>query len=183
MHEVHALCAVRAHLPHQPQLWLILIAATLIATGLVAVATLVTADALGVAPAERAGSVSALIETAGEFGGALGMAGLGSIASVIYASGAADLLPGGLPPEAASAAGETLGGAVAVELGEAVLAAARAAYVDAIHVAYASGVGVLVAGATVALLALPRHISTQPREHDASGALAPMTRIDPSRSH
>ena len=169
-------------------LWLILIAATLIATGLVAVATLVTAYALGVAPSERAGSVSALIETAGEFGGALGMAVLGSIASVIYATQVVDLLPGGMSPAAASAAGETLGGATAVagqlpaDLAQAVMTAARASYVDAIHVTYAAGIGVLIAGAIVALLALPRHVSAQPRERDASGAPVPKTHVYPSGS-
>jgi MFS transporter, DHA2 family, multidrug resistance protein len=169
-------------------LWLVLVAATLIATGLVAVATLVTAYALGVAPSERAGSVSALIETAGEFGGALGMAVLGSIAGAIYATQVGELLPKGLPAEAASAARETLGGATVVagqlpaEVGQAVMAAARTAYVDAMHVADVAAVGVLIAGAVVALLALPRHISRELKEVDAAGALVPMKRVESTGS-
>lgn len=139
-----------------------LVASALIASGLVSVATLVTEYALGVAPADRAGSVSALVETAGELGGALGMAVLGSVLSAVYSVRVADLLPSGLPAEAAESAGQTLAEAsvVASEVGstqgDAVLAAARAAYVSGMHVADVVAAGVLVAGAVVALVLLPR---------------------------
>ena len=64
-------------------IWVVLVAASLVAIGLVAVATLVTEYAIGVAPEDRAGSVSALVETASEFGGALGMAVLGSVLAAV----------------------------------------------------------------------------------------------------
>jgi DHA2 family multidrug resistance protein-like MFS transporter len=154
-------------------IWVVLVAASLIAIGLVAVATLVTEYAIGVAPADRAGSVSALVETASEFGGALGMAVLGSVLAAVYGSRLSELLPDGLPPQASAAAGETLGGATVVaeqiggQLGAALLDAARSAYVSGMHAAALVAVGVALAGALIALIALPRKPISQEEEIDA----------------
>ena len=143
-------------------IWVALVCASLIAAGLVAVATLVTEYALAVAPAERAGSVSGLVETAGELGGALGMAVLGSVLAAVYAAQTAVLLPAGLPAALHDAASETLGGAVATAAqlggtqGAAVLEAARTAYVDGMHVADLVTAAVLLVGAVVAMATLPR---------------------------
>ncbi len=142
-------------------IWVALLAASLIAIGLVAVATLVTEYAIGVAPAERAGSVSALVETASELGGALGMAVLGSILAGTYASRLVELLPNARP-EVLSPARESLGAAtvVAAEVGgaegETILGAARAAFVGAMHVADLVAAGAAVLGGVLALTALPR---------------------------
>ncbi|MDN5857955.1 MAG: MFS transporter [Pseudonocardia sp.] len=150
----------------------VLVGATFVAIGLVGVATLVTEYALAVAPAERAGSVAAVVETAGEFGGALGMAVLGSVLAALYSSRTADLLPAGLAAPAARAAEQTLGHATGVaaqvggSTGEAVLAAARAAYVDAMHLTDLVAAAILVAGALVALLTLPRTAIGQERPAD-----------------
>ncbi|EWT03627.1 MFS transporter [Intrasporangium oryzae NRRL B-24470] len=139
-----------------------LVASALIAAGLVSVATLVTEYALGVAPPQRAGSVSALVETASELGGALGMAVLGSVLAAVYAAHVADRLPVGLPPVTAEAAGQTLGEATVVAehlggaSGQAVLEGARAAYVSGMHVTDLVAAGVLVVGALVAAILLPR---------------------------
>jgi len=143
-------------------IWVSLGCASFVAMGLVSVATLVTEYAIGVAPADRAGSVSALVETAGELGGALGMAVLGSILGAVYASRLDALLPSGLPRQLHDAVTQTLGEAVVVSArlggaqGQAVLDAARTAYVDGMHVADLVAAALLVAGAAVALLTLPR---------------------------
>ena len=143
-------------------IWPALVCASLVAMGLVSVATLVTEYAIGVAPAQRAGAVSGLVETAGELGGALGMAVLGSVLGAVYASRVAVLLPAGLAPGARDAAAETLGGAVVTssELGgaqgAAVLEAARTAYVDGLHAASLVAAAVLLVGAVVALATMPR---------------------------
>lgn len=143
-------------------IWVFLVAGSLIATGLVAVATLVTEYAIGVAPAERAGSVSALVETASEFGGALGMAVLGSIVSAVYGSRVAELLPEGVPVRVAEAATQTLGEASVVAgqlggaLGDDLLGVARTAYVDGMHVTAVVAAAVMLVGAVVARAALPR---------------------------
>ena len=141
-------------------LWLLLAAAGLVSGGLVAVLSLITDYVVGVAPAERAGSVAGLVETSSELGGALGMALLGSVLAAVYRLQADQLLPAGLPASASAEAGQTLAGAVAVSdqlppaIGEAVLAAGRAAYTSAMHVACLTAAGVLVAATVVTLVLL-----------------------------
>ena len=56
----------------------------LLALGSSPAVTLVTDLIVSHAPAERAGAAAALSETCGEFGGALGIAILGTIASALY---------------------------------------------------------------------------------------------------
>ncbi|MEO7235054.1 MAG: MFS transporter [Lapillicoccus sp.] len=139
---------------------LVLVAAGLVSGGLVAVLSLVTDYVVGVAPAERAGSVAGLVETSSELGGALGMALLGSVLAAVYRSRAGQLLPAGLPGAVANEAGQTLAGAVATStrmppaLGQAVLDAGRLAYTSAMQVACLVAAGVLVVGAAVALVLL-----------------------------
>ncbi len=139
---------------------LLLVAAGLVSGGLVGVLSLITDYVVGVAPAERAGSVAGLTETSSELGGALGMALLGSVLTAVYRTQVADQLPAGLPGGAAAEAGQTLAGAVAVSAelpgaqADAVLAAGRAAYTAAMHGASHAAAGVLVLAAllTVTLL-------------------------------
>ena len=82
-------------------------------SGLAPVFTLATDLVVGAAPPERAGAASAISETGAELGGALGIAVLGSIGTAVYRGQMADAVPAGVPPEAAEAARDTLGGAVA----------------------------------------------------------------------
>jgi DHA2 family multidrug resistance protein-like MFS transporter len=56
------------------------------ALGLSPVASLATDLTVGSAPPERAGAASGLSETSAELGGALGVAVLGSIGTVVYRS-------------------------------------------------------------------------------------------------
>jgi DHA2 family multidrug resistance protein-like MFS transporter len=119
--------------------------------------TLATDLMVGTAPAQRAGAASGVSETSSELGGALGIAILGSLASAIYGARVADAVPTGLPPEAAQAARDTLGGALAVagrlpdQLGAPLLEAARQAFTDglqavfAVSAAIAVGIAILVA--------------------------------------
>jgi DHA2 family multidrug resistance protein-like MFS transporter len=119
--------------------------------------TLATDLLVGTAPPQRAGAASAISETSSEFGGALGIAILGSIGSAVYRSQVADAVPTGVPPQAAEAARDTLGGALAVagqltdRLGAPLLEAARQAFTHGLQLAFAAsaaiavGVAVLVA--------------------------------------
>jgi DHA2 family multidrug resistance protein-like MFS transporter len=101
---------------------------------------------IGSAPAERAGAAAGISETAAELGGALGIAFFGSIGVAIYRSGVADDIPAGIPPEAATAAQDTLGGAIEVagrlpaELGVPLLEAANDAFISGMHVVAAISV-------------------------------------------
>ncbi|SDA89714.1 MFS transporter [Sinorhizobium sp. NFACC03] len=93
----------------------------LVTTGLVAlclgfasIGTLTTDMIVGSAPPERAGAASAISETSFEFGGALGIAVLGSLLTSAYRGRMDELVVTGLPEETIAAARQTLGGAVAV---------------------------------------------------------------------
>ncbi|MEI2299640.1 MFS transporter [Ensifer sp. MJa1] len=93
----------------------------LVTTGLVVlclgfapVGTLTTDLIVGSAPPERAGAASAISETSFEFGGALGIAVLGSLLTAAYRARMDELTMSGLPEERIEAARQTLGGAVAI---------------------------------------------------------------------
>ncbi|MER5840459.1 MFS transporter [Streptomyces prasinus] len=123
-----------------------------LASGVTMVVSQITDLALGAAPVERAGSASSLMETGAEFGGALGMAVLGSIGTAVYRHGVPDTAP--------AAARETLGGALAVAdrlpgpAGDALAAAAREAFAQGMQAAAIAAAGVLAAGAVLAAVTL-----------------------------
>ncbi|WP_333773052.1 MFS transporter [Streptomyces sp. IBSBF 3136] len=125
-------------------LWLVLAAAGVLASGVVMVMSQLTDLAMSTAPVERAGTASSLLETATEFGGALGMAVLGSVGAAVYRH----RMPSSAPAEAR----ETLGGALADaarlpgRAGQSLLATAREAFTTGMH-------GVAIAGAVVLALA------------------------------
>ncbi|HEX7135932.1 MAG TPA: MFS transporter [Iamia sp.] len=88
----------------------------------------------GSLPVEDQGVASALNDTVRELGTAVGVALIGSVLSATYSSSVADATAG-LPPEAAHAVEEGIGGAVAVSAqmgpdGQGLLDAARGAFVD-----------------------------------------------------
>ncbi|WP_433856179.1 hypothetical protein [Streptomyces kronopolitis] len=129
-------------------LWFVLLGASVYASGLVMVMSLGNEMAIGLAPPERAGSASAVLESGTELGGALGMALLGSIGNAVYRGGIGDALPAGLSPAASGAARETPAGALAVaagalrwppnsraRAGDALLNAARTAFTDGLRAA------------------------------------------------
>ncbi|MBN0046160.1 MFS transporter [Streptomyces actuosus] len=124
-------------------LWLVLTACGVLACGIVTVISQITDLAMGIAPAERAGSASALLETGAEFGGALGMAVLGSIGTAVYRHE--------MPASAPTAARETLGGALAAAEREPGLAAvAREAFTNGMHAAAIAGALLLLGAAALA---------------------------------
>jgi len=131
----------------------VLLGATVLAAGLVSVLSVAGENAMRTISPERAGSASALMETANELGGALGMALLGSVGAWAYRSGLD--LPAGVPAPAADAAHETLGGALAVagslpdRLGGPVVDAARLAFVDALHTEVMVGAALMLLAAVV----------------------------------
>ncbi|MFE4666562.1 MFS transporter [Streptomyces sp. NPDC056716] len=143
-------------------LWLVLAACGVLASGITIAISQMVDLALGTAPAERAGSASSLLETAAEFGGALGMAVLGSIGTAVYRDG----IPASAPPEAH----ETLGGALAVtahlpdEAATALATVARAAFTDGMRAAALAATVLLLAAAGLALTALRKVRLREERE-------------------
>ncbi|MGW0770862.1 MFS transporter [Streptomyces sp. NPDC002676] len=135
-------------------LWLSLTAAGVLASGVVMVMSQLTDLAMSTAPLERAGTASSLLETATEFGGALGMAVLGSIGTAVYRHE--------MPAAAPSTARETLGGALATaarlpgRTGDSLLATAREAFTSGMHGAAIAGTAVLAVAAVGAAVTLRR---------------------------
>jgi MFS transporter, DHA2 family, multidrug resistance protein len=140
--------------------WVLLVGAATLAAGLVAVLTLVTEIALGAITPERAGAASAVMETGSEFGGALGIAVLGSIGAAVFGTSIAPHLPAGLDPASADVARDTLAGAASVagrlpgSAGEQLLSAARVAFTDGLHVVDLVGAGVVLGAAVLAVITL-----------------------------
>ncbi|MFN7103907.1 MAG: MFS transporter [Pseudorhizobium sp.] len=90
----------------------VLASSMIVGLGFVPVVLTTTGLIVGTAPPERAGSASAISETSAEFGGALGIALLGSLATLVYRMSmrGADLQ--GLTPAQADVVSTTLAGAV-----------------------------------------------------------------------
>jgi MFS transporter, DHA2 family, multidrug resistance protein len=107
--------------------------------GLAPVFTLTTDMMIGTAPPERAGAAAAISETGAEFGGALGIAVLGSVGAAIYRGQVDDAIPPDMSPEAAESARSTLGEAIAVAeslpgpLGVELVTAARDAFTQSLE--------------------------------------------------
>jgi MFS transporter, DHA2 family, multidrug resistance protein len=145
--------------------------------GLAPVFTLATDLTVGTATPERAGAASAISETSSEFGGALGIAVLGSVATAVYRSQVAD----DVRLDASEAARDTLGGAVASadrlpdRVAAQLLEATREAFTLGLQVT--SAISAVVAMGTAVLAAvLLRHVSTAPdaaAQPDLEAAEAP----------
>jgi MFS transporter, DHA2 family, multidrug resistance protein len=137
-------------------------ASVVFSVGLAPVFTLATDMMVGAAPPERAGAASALSETSSEFGGALGIAILGTVGTAVYRSQVADAVPSGVPPRAAEAARDTLGGAVAAggrlpdPVGAELLDAARDAFTQGLQLAATISAAVVIAAAVLAVVLLRR---------------------------
>jgi MFS transporter, DHA2 family, multidrug resistance protein len=120
----------------------LILASTIYSLGLSPVFTLGIDTIIAAAPAERAGAAAALSETFSELGGALGIALLGSLATMIYRSWLSHAGLPGVPAEARTAALDTLAAASSAaahlphqEAGRVLLEAARAAFTHALRVA------------------------------------------------
>ncbi|MGP3933773.1 MFS transporter [Nonomuraea sp. KM88] len=115
---------------------------------------------VGAAPPERSGSASALSETGQEFSAALGLAVLGSLATIVYRASLS--VPEGTPEAAADAARDTLGGAVGAAADQPagvaaeLLATARSAFSDGLAAAGAASAVIMLAAAVLAVTSLRR---------------------------
>jgi MFS transporter, DHA2 family, multidrug resistance protein len=161
---------------------ILVIGSVVLSLGVAPVGTLATDIVVGSAPPERAGAASGISETSAEFGGALGIAILGSIGTAVYRSEVADAFPDGAPPEAAEAARDTLGGAVGVAdqlpgpLAAELLDTARDAFTQGLQVS-AIASAAIVLGMAILTAVLLRHVrpGSKPEgqlEPEPGGAIA-----------
>lgn len=153
----------------------VLVTGTVIMAGGITLVMTTTSDlVLATAPADRAGSVSGLSQTATEFGGAFGIAVLGSIGTAVYRHDVALQVPGNLPHSAVNAARDTLGGAVQAAhrlssgAGEELLTVARDAFAHGLRVASWTTAGLLLVMAALCLILL-RH-TRPPMPDQGAGA-------------
>jgi MFS transporter, DHA2 family, multidrug resistance protein len=132
------------------------------AVGLAPVYTLAADMMVGAAPPERAGAAAGISETSSEFGGALGIAALGAVGTAVYRGEIDGAIPAGVPPEAAQAAHDTLGAAVAAgaalpaRLAPELVDAAREAFTQALQVAATLSAAIAIGAAILAVALLRR---------------------------
>jgi MFS transporter, DHA2 family, multidrug resistance protein len=133
-----------------------------LALGLAPVFTLAADLMVSAAPPERAGAAAGISETSSEFGGALGIAVLGVVGTALYRGEVADAVPVGVPSEAAEAARDSLGGAVAAGDGLAeplageLVDAASDAFSQALQLAATLSATVMIVAAALAWALLRR---------------------------
>jgi MFS transporter, DHA2 family, multidrug resistance protein len=155
---------------------LLVTASIIFSLGEAPVFTLATDLVVGTAPPERAGAAAAISETSSELGGAVGIAVLGTIGTALYRGRMADGIPAGVPPDAADAARDTLGGAVAAgeklpdPLGSELLDAARDAFTQGLQVAALTSAVIAAATAVLAAVLLRRVVAdSHGEEQPAAG--------------
>jgi MFS transporter, DHA2 family, multidrug resistance protein len=165
----------------------VLVAGSVVLTlGVAPVGTLATNMIVGSAPPKKAGSAAAMSETSAEFGGALGIAVLGSIGTAVYRSQMAGSVPAGVPPQAAEAARDTLGGAVAAadglpnQLGAGLLDAAREAFTQGLQLTAITSAAIVLGMAILAAVLL-RHVRPNAGTAEADEAAASPVAVDESR--
>jgi len=141
-------------------IWFLLAGATVYAGGVVGVMSIGNELIMGAVPPQRAGAAAAVVETASEFGGALGIAVLGSIGAAVYRSSLAAAAPRGLPPAALGEARATLGGALSAAArlprpaGAGLLGAARAAFAHGLDYAALGAAAAMIVAAVLTLVFL-----------------------------
>lgn len=138
-----------------PGFALLIVGFTLLSLGMAPCAAVAADLVMSAAPPERAGSASGLNETSSEFGGALGIALLGSLVTALYRDGLDRDLLTDLSPEIWATALRGIGPATTAAdampgaAGAALMEAARQAFTNAMQVtASVSGVAVLLAAIT-----------------------------------
>ena len=140
----------------------VVIGSAVFGLGLAPVTNLVVGLVLGSAPPQLAGAASGLSETSTEFGGALGIAILGSVGTAVYHHRVVGHIPPGISGPAARAIGATLGDATMTagrlhgQAASAVLASARSAFTSGVDVVAGVSAIIMAALAVVAAARLRR---------------------------
>jgi DHA2 family multidrug resistance protein-like MFS transporter len=161
--------AVLTQVHRSSPLALVLLGAGLLAAGVVSVMSLVTEMVVGTVTPDRAGAASALSETGSEFGGALGIAVLGSVGAAVYHAKMAAQTPNGPLYHAAR---ESLAGALGVashlprRADDAFVHTARDAFTAGLDTVGLVGALLLAAAAALAGTLLKRTQATSTEDGD-----------------
>lgn len=158
--------------PHTPYVVLAL-ALALLGSGMSFTVAPATGSIMSAVPPGKAGVGSALNDTTREVGGALGIAIFGSAASALYRS-AIDVRGLDLPPTAAKAAGESIGGANALAnhlpTGADLATRAGVAFTHAFNLVAGSGVVLALVAAVLVATRFNRHDEASAAGLDADEA-------------
>jgi MFS transporter, DHA2 family, multidrug resistance protein len=156
--------------------------------GLAPVTNLVVGMVLGSAPPQWAGAASGLSETSTEFGGALGIAILGSIGTAVYHYRVTGHIPPGVPGAATRAISSTLGGATTAagqlprQSAIVILGSARAAFTSGLDVVAAVSAVVVAALAVLSATRLRRVTPSSETADSEPAAADPGPANDPGHS-
>jgi MFS transporter, DHA2 family, multidrug resistance protein len=145
-------CGMNLH-----SLALVVLGNTLFAIGMAPVSAINSNLVVSAAPQQQSGSASALSETAVEFGGALGIALLGSLATVLYRSGLSGAMPGGTPASVRQTALRGIGAAFSLPQnleGSALRFAVQTAYTSAVDITFLISAAILLMAAAAAVVML-----------------------------
>jgi DHA2 family multidrug resistance protein-like MFS transporter len=154
-------------------------ASVIFSLGLAPLFTLTNDLILGSAPPERAGAASAISETGAELGGALSIAILGTLGTAVYRNQVTEDLPADVPPEQASTARDTLGGAVAAReelpdpVGSELVEVAREAFTLGLKVSALLSAVLATASAVLAAVLL-RNVRTASHAAEREPAAGPV---------
>jgi EmrB/QacA subfamily drug resistance transporter len=134
-----------------------------------------TDTVMAAVPERDAGVASAVNDVSREFGGALGIATIGSLVAGFYRSNVESALPAGVPAEVAELIGEGIGVAAVVaqqlpaELGAAVMAAANGAFMEAMTDGFVISAVVLLSAVGIAFTLIPTRMREAQAEFDETG--------------
>jgi DHA2 family multidrug resistance protein-like MFS transporter len=144
-----------AHAVEAHSLILIILGNTMFALGSAPGTAIVADFVVSAAPEEQSGAASALSETACEFGGALGIALLGSLTTYFYRHALVATMPAGISGHDADTALRGIGAASSLartmDGGSGLLSAAMTAYTSAAAIAFTSSAGITILTAILAV--------------------------------
>jgi EmrB/QacA subfamily drug resistance transporter len=134
-----------------------------------------TDTVMAAVPERDAGVASAVNDVSREFGGAMGIATIGSVVAGFYRSNVESAIPAGVPAEVAELIGEGIGVAAVVaqqlpaELAAAVMAAANGAFMDAMTDGFVISAVLLTSAIVIAFTLIPTSMREAQAEFDETG--------------
>jgi DHA2 family multidrug resistance protein-like MFS transporter len=134
-----------------------------------------TDTVMAAVPERDAGVASAVNDVSREFGGALGIATIGSLIAGLYRSNVEGALPAGVPAELGELVAEGIGVASIVarelpaEIGTALMAAANGAFMDAMTDGFIVSAVVLTSAVLIAFTLIPTSLRETQADFDETG--------------
>ena len=168
---IAAALAVIAQVSHTSPYWLLATGVLVLGVGMGCAMPPATSNITAALPPAKQGVASAINDLSREVGGAIGIAVIGSVMTVIYRS---HLTVPGVPAGVLGQARNSV--AVAAHIGGPVAAKADTAFIDGVHIALYTAAGAAALAAIVVFLLLSRHTG---RATASTSHLPPRSRSRP----